>query len=134
MAYRLIYGLDVSTDRNALVRSLLASIAFSVRLVLKTSGRRVGSLRANGNLSRSTAVLRFVSAATGLSVERQKDIDGTLRGLATASPRPRMIKLEEMEGTRREVEVIIEKRQELIDEGEYERWKKLAGSLRNFRT
>jgi glycerol kinase len=130
----LIYGLDMSTDRTTLIHSLLSSIAFTVRLVLETSGRRVKSLRANGNLSKSTMLLRLVSAATGLPVERQKDTDGTLRGLAILQALCYdTIKLEEVEGTRREVEVIVEKR-ELINEGEYETWKRLAESLKNFRT
>ncbi len=130
----LIYGLDMSTDRNALIHSLLMSIAFSAKLVLETSGRHVGILRANGNLSKSTMLLRLMSAATGLPVERQKDTDGTLRGLAILQALGcDMIKLEEIEGTRREVEVIVEKEQ-LINEGEYEAWKRMAESLKNFRT
>ncbi len=128
-----VYGLDSSTNRGELISGLLKSIAFQVRLVLEASGRTVGILRANGNLSKSTRLLKHVSSVTGLSVERQEDVEGTLRGVALLQAISLdKLKLDEVETTRRGIEVITEEKQ-AANEDEYDSWKRLTGSLRNFR-
>jgi glycerol kinase len=127
----MVYGLDRGTTRNGLISALLKSIAFQVRFVLEASGRRVEALRANGNLSRSTRLLKYISSITGLPVERQKDLEGTMRGLALLQALGLdKLKLDEIDATRSGVEVIEEVEHARYKEG-YTAWKRLIGSLRN---
>jgi glycerol kinase len=129
----LIYGITAATNRSSIVSGLLDSIAFHVRLVLETSHRKVEAVRANGNLSRSTELLKRISAATGLPVERQADLEGTMKGLALLQAISEdKLRLEEVGSTRRGVEVIDETGKDRRDGG-YREWTSLAGSLRNFR-
>lgn len=129
----LIYGITAGTDKSSIVSGLLDSIAFHVRLVLETAQRRVSVLRANGNLSRSTELLSRISAATGIPVERQTDLEGTMKGLALLQAlSDDTLKLEEVASTRREIEVINETGRDRRDE-EYREWTSLARSLRNFK-
>jgi glycerol kinase len=129
----LIYGITTTTERGSLVSGLLDSIAFHVRLVLETSRRKVNVLRADGNLSQSTELLRRISAVTGLPVERQSDLEGTMRGLAILQALSEgSLRLEDIASTRKGIEVINESGKDRRD-GEYREWTSLAGSLKNFR-
>lgn len=77
----LIAGLDLDSDKQAIISGLLKSIAFHVKLVLEQAEEDVKVLRANGGLSKSDYLLKRISASTGLNVERDKDTEATSRGL-----------------------------------------------------
>lgn len=129
----LIAGLTPATDRGSIISALMDAIAFHVRLVLEASKRRVEVLRANGNLSRSTELLRRISCVTGLPVERQADLEGTMKGLALLQALSEdRLKLVDVGSTRKEVEVINEAGKDRRD-GDYQDWKSLTESLKNFR-
>jgi glycerol kinase len=127
----IIAGLTLGSDREAIASGLLKSIAFHVRLVLAESNERLQTLRADGGLSRSDSLLKMISAATGLPVERPADLEATSRGLAilqlVATGRA---SLEELAKVRDNTEVFSEKgdaRQEV----EYRKWKNLTELLRS---
>ncbi|MDG7016464.1 MAG: hypothetical protein JRM82_03710 [Nitrososphaerota archaeon] len=128
-----IAGLDLGSDRGAIVSGLLKSVAFHVRLVLEQSGERVQVLRADGALSKSNALLRGISASTGVGVERCADVEATSRGLAmlqiAALGRG---SLEDLAKLRGETETFRAKGGEK-QEDEYEKWKNLIGLLRSSR-
>jgi glycerol kinase len=130
----LFYGITSHTDRASVISGLLDAIAFHVRLVLDTSRRAVTALRANGNLSRSTGLMKRISSVTGLPIERQRDLEGTMKGLALLQAlSDDKLKLEEIASTRKGIEVISEGTKDMRD-GDYRAWTTLAESLKNFRT
>lgn len=126
-----IAGLTLGSDRAAIVSGLLRSIAFHVRLVLEQSRESVKTLRADGGLSKSDALLRTISAATGVTVERDADTEATSRGLAmlqlAATGRS---SLEELLRAKREREVFSMTGDAKLEEG-YGKWKNLTGLLRS---
>jgi glycerol kinase len=77
-----IYGLGLETDSAKMVSGLLDSIAFFVRLVIERSKEKLSYLRVNGGLSGSDRLCKKISAATGLVVERNRDLEATSRGVA----------------------------------------------------
>jgi len=127
----LIKGLELATDRAAIIDALLKAIAFHVRMVVEKSRQRVEVIRADGKLSLSNRLLSIVSSVTSLPVERQKDVEATQRGLAILQLLSKgKLKLNELESTRREIDVIKGK-SELGIEEEYLLWKKTLKSLKN---
>lgn len=126
-----IAGLTLGSDRTAVVSGLLKSIAFHVRLVLEQSGERPQTLRADGGLSKSNALLKAISAATKTRLERDGDTEATARGLAmlqlVATGRS---SLEELVRANSEREVFSETGDAELEE-EYEKWKNLTGLLRS---
>jgi glycerol kinase len=126
-----IAGLTLGSDRLAVVSGFLKSVAFHVRLVLERSRERVRTLRADGSLSKSDALLRTISAATGIPVERDTDTEATSRGLAMLQlAATGKSTLEELVKVKREREAFSEKGDAKL-EGEYEKWKRLTGLLRS---
>lgn len=126
-----IAGLTLASDRGAIILGLLRSVAFHVRLVLEESGERLQTLRVDGGLSKSNALTKAISRATGMKVERDADLEATSRGVAmlqqVASGRS---SLEDLARAKRERETFSETAAaELGDE--YQRWKKLTGLLRS---
>jgi glycerol kinase len=126
-----IAGLTLGTDRSALISGLLRSIAYHVRFVLAQSGEHLRTLRADGGLSRSNSLLKTISAATGLPVERPTDMEATSRGLALLQQVAiGMTSMEDLAKARDEAEVFSEK-VDTRQEEDYEKWKKLTGLLRS---
>jgi glycerol kinase len=126
-----IAGLTLGSDRSAIIAGLLKSIAFHVRLVLEQSGEHPRTLRANGGLSKSDALLKATSAATGLPVERATDLEATSRGLAMLQlVATGKASFDELAKVRAEAEVFSEKAGSNLEE-EYRKWKNLTGLLRS---
>jgi glycerol kinase len=126
-----IGGLTLTSDRSAIVSGLRKSIAFHVKLVLAQSGERVQVLRANGGLSRSGSLLREMSAATGISVERHRDLEATSRGVAMLQiASAGSESLQDLARVGAEIEVFSGKKDANMD-GEYAKWTNLIGLLRN---
>lgn len=125
-----IAGLDLGSGKGAIVSGLLKSVAFHVKLVLEQSGEAVKVLRADGGLSKSNELMRRISAATGVAVERSADLEATSRGLAmlqlVASGKS---SLEELIKLRSETEAFSAKVDPKLED-EYEKWKRLTGLLR----
>jgi len=127
----LIAGLDLGSDRRGIVSGLLKSIAFHVKLVLSQAKEEVGVLRADGGLSKSDELLKRISAAAGIAVERNRDVEATSRGLAMLQ----IVALgrssfEELAKVRGETDVF---RREATpsQEEEFEKWQRLIGLLRS---
>ena len=128
-----IAGLDLGSDRGAIVSGLLSSIAFHVKLVLEQSGECLEVLRADGALSKSNALLRRISSATGVRVERCADQEATSRGLAMLQRAALgRASLEDQSKLRRETEAFSSKG-DAREQEEYEKWKNLIESLRSSR-
>ena len=127
----LIAGLDLGSDRGAVVSGLLRSIAFHVRLVLEESREKPMVLRADGGLSKSDELLRRISAAAGVDVERSQDLEATSRGLAMLQlAAVGKGELEELAKVRTNAEVFSAKPDPRL-EAEYEKWKKLTTWLKS---
>jgi glycerol kinase len=130
----IVAGLDLGSDRGAVVSGLLDAIAFHVRYVIEESKERPRTLRANGGLSMSGELLRRISAATGVDVERASDLEATSRGLAmlqlSATGKG---KLEDLAKVRNETEVFSRKPDAQLEAG-YEKWKKLTTWLKSSRS
>jgi glycerol kinase len=126
-----IVGLTLGSDRGSIVSGLLKSIAFHVRSVLAQSGEHLESLRADGGLSKSNTLLKTISAATSLPVERRADLEATSRGLAMLQlVATGTTSMEDLAKVRGEAEVFSEKGDTKLEE-EYEKWKNLTKSLRS---
>ena len=129
----IIAGLDLGSDRGAVLSGLLKSIAFHVRFVLEQSGERPRTLRADGGLSRSNELLRRISAATGVDVERSADLEATSRGLVMLQMAAvGAARLEEVAKVGRETEVFSSRADAKLED-EYRKWQKLTTWLRNSR-
>ncbi|MDG6902491.1 MAG: hypothetical protein JRM80_11120 [Nitrososphaerota archaeon] len=129
----LIAGLELDSDGRAVASGLLTAISFHVRLVLEQSGESTKILRADGGLSRSGELLRRISEATGIDVERAGDLEATSRGLAmlqVASTRGE--RLQEVAKARSEIEVFSRRADPKLGD-EYRKWQKLATWLKNSR-
>ena len=126
-----IAGLELGSDSKAIASGLLKSIAFHVRLVLEQSQERVRLLRADGGLSKSDQLMRRISTAAGVMVERRTDTEATSRGVAilqqVALGRGT---LEELAEVRDRTEV-FSGRGSTKQEDDYKKWKRL---IRSFRT
>jgi glycerol kinase len=106
-------------------------VAFHVRLVLAQSGEKPKTLRADGGLSRSNALLKTISAATRTRVERDSDLEATSRGIAMLQlVSTGQSSLEELTKAKREREVFAESGDAKLEE-EYEKWKNLTRLLRS---
>ncbi len=126
-----IAGLTLGSDRAAVASGLLRSVAFHVKLVLEQAGERVQTLRVDGGLSRSDALLKTISSATGTRVERDSDLEATSRGLAILQlVATGERSFEELAKAKREREAFSETGEEKLEE-EYEKWKNLTGLLRS---
>ena len=126
-----IAGLTLWSDKAAVVSGLLKSMAFHVRLVLEQSGERLRTLRADGGLSKSNALLKGISAVTGVAVERDTDLEATSRGIAMLQ----MVAtgkstLEDLARAKREREAFSEMGNAALEE-EYEKWKKTTVLLKS---
>ncbi len=126
-----VAGLTLGSDRVAIISGLLKSVAFHVRLVLEQSGERLQTLRADGALSKSDALLRMISAATGATVERDADLEATSRGTAmlqlAATGRS---SLEDLAKAKREREAFSEIGDAALRD-EYGKWNKTTRLLRS---
>lgn len=127
----LIAGLDLGSDKASIISGLLKSIAFHVKLVLSQAGEDVKTIRADGRLSRSGELLRRISAATGMEIQRNKDVEATSRGLAILQ----MASLGkgspgDLANVGREAEVFSSK-ESPNQQAEYAKWKKLMDLLRS---
>ena len=126
-----IAGLDLKTERKDIVSGLLTAISFHARFVLEQSGEAPKVLSADGGLSKSDELLRRISEATGIGVERAADLEATSRGLAmlqmAASGKGR---LEELAKVRRETEVFSRSADAKLED-EYGKWLDLATWLKN---
>jgi glycerol kinase len=126
-----IAGLTLWSDRASVVSGLLKSVAFHVRFVLEQSGEHLETLRANGGLSKSNALLKMVSAATGTKVERDEDVEATSRGIAMLQlAATGGSSLEDLAKAKREREAFSEIGKVALEE-EYQKWKKTTGLLRS---
>lgn len=126
-----ISNLGLTSSKGALITALLKSIAFHVKMVVDRSGIPAKTVRANGKLSKSKGLLRLISACLGTPVERQADVEATLRGLALLQlvGQGRM-GFKELERTGRGVEII--RGDDLhISREEYEKWVSLLQSLKS---
>jgi len=127
----LIAGLTLGVDRAAIVSGFLKSVAFHVRLVLAQSGERPKTLRADGGLSKSNALLKTISAATGTTIERDRELEATSRGIAMLQlVSAGQATLDELNKAKREREAFTESGDAKLEE-EYEKWKNLTGLLRS---
>ena len=127
----LIAGLTLGLDRAAIVSGFLKSVAFHVRLVLAQSGERPKTLRADGGLSKSNALLKTISAATGTTIERDRELEATSRGIAMLQlVSAGQATLDELNKAKREREAFTESGDAKLEE-EYEKWKNLTGLLRS---
>jgi len=127
----IIAGLTLWSDKSAVVSGLLKSVAFHVRLVLEQSGERPKILRADGGLSRSNALLKTVSAAAGITVERDTDLEATSRGIAMLQlAATGESSLESIAKAKRERESFSEMGKAALEE-EYLKWKKTTELLRS---
>jgi glycerol kinase len=127
----IVAGLDLASDRGTVISGLLKAIAFHVKLVLEQSGAKPRVLRADGGLSRSNELLRSISAATGIEVERGADLEATSRGLAMLQLDPvGRGRLEELAKVRGETEVFSRRADAHLEE-EYEKWQKLTTWLKS---
>ena len=126
-----IAGLTLGSDRGAVVSGLLKSIAFHVRLVLEQSGERTQTLRADGGLSKSDALLKTIAAATKTRVERDADTEATARGLAMLQlVSTGRSSLEELVRANSEREAFSVTGDAKLEE-EYRKWKSLTGLLKS---
>ncbi len=127
----MVTGLDMGSDRRALVSGLLKAIAFHVRFVLEQAGERPRVLKADGGLSKSGELLRRISAAANVDVVRSADLEATSRGLAmlqiAATGKGR---LEDLAKVRQETEVFSRKPDAVMEE-EYEKWRNLTTWLKS---
>lgn len=129
----LLAGLDLGSDRGAVASGLLNAIAFHVRLVIEQSGERPKSLRADGGLSKSNELLKRISAATGVAVERSADLEATSRGLAMLQLAAQgKSSLEDLAKVKTETEVFSRKAGVQLED-EYEKWKQLTTWLKSSR-
>jgi len=127
----LIAGLSLGSDRRAIVSGLLKSIAFHVKLVLEQAREGLKVLRADGGLSKSDELMGRISAAAGIKVERNRDIEATSRGLAMLQlVSLGRSSLEELSKVRSEMDV-FRREASASQEEEYEKWQKLIGLLRS---
>ena len=127
----IIAGLTLGSDKAAVVSGLLKSMAFHVRLVLEQSGERLRILRADGGLSKSNALLKRISAATGVAVERDTDLEATSRGIAMLQlAATGKSSLEDLARVKREREAFTEMGNAALEE-EYEKWKKTTALLKS---
>ena len=127
----LIAGLTLGLDRESIVSGFLKSVAFHVRLVIAQSGERPDVLRADGGLSRSNALLKTISAATGMTVERDRELEATSRGIAMLQMvSTGQSSLEELNKAKREREAFTEPGDAKLEE-EYQKWKKTTGLLKS---
>ena len=127
----IVAGLTLWSDKAAVVSGLLKSMAFHVRLVLEQSGEHLKTLRADGGLSRSNALLKTVSAATGVTVERDRDVEATSRGIAMLQlAATGESSLEDSAKAKRERESFSEMGKAALEE-EYLKWKKTTELLRS---
>ena len=126
-----IAGLTLGVDRAAIVSGFLKSVAFHVRLVLEQAGERPETLRADGGLSRSNALLKTISAATQTTVERDRELEATSRGIAMLQlVSTGRSSLEELNKAKREREAFTEPGDAKLEE-EYEKWLSLTRLLRS---
>ncbi len=126
-----IAGLTLGSDRASAVAGFLKSVAFHVRLVLEQSGERPQTLRADGGLSKSDALLREISAATGLRVERDADLEATSRGLAVLQlVATGKSSLDDFARAKRDRDAFGETGDGRLEE-EYAKWKNMTGLLRS---
>lgn len=126
-----IAGLTLGSDRAAVVSGLIRSIAFHVRLVIEQSGEHLQTIRADGGLSRSDALLKTISAATRVPVERDEDTEATSRGLAILQLiATGKSSLDDLAKVKRERETFSGTWNPKVEE-EYEKWKNLTGLLRS---
>jgi len=126
-----IAGLTLWSDRAAVISGLLKSVAFHVRLVLEQSGEHLRILRADGGLSRSNALLKTVSEATGITIERDADVEATSRGIAMLQAvATGGSSLEDLARAKRERESFSEMGKTALEE-EYLKWKKTTVLLRS---
>jgi glycerol kinase len=127
----LIKGVELSTDRYSIKEALLKSIAFHVRMVIEKAKQRVEVIRADGKLSLSNRLLSLISSSTSLPVERHRDVEATQRGLALLQIiAAGKMRLEELESTRKEVDVIKRDSWHGLEE-EYSIWKETLESLKS---
>ena len=126
-----IAGLTLGLDRAAIVSGFLKSVAFHVRLVLAQSKETLKTLRADGGLSRSDALMKTISAVTRTTVERDKELEATSRGVAMLQlVSTGRSSLEELTKAKREREAFTDSGDAKLEE-EYEKWKNLTGLLRS---
>ena len=126
-----IAGLTLGVDRAAVVSGFLKSVAFHVRLVLAQSGERPKILRADGGLSRSNSLMKTISAATRTTVERDRELEATSRGVAMLQlVSTGQSSLEELAKAKREREAFADYGDAKLEE-EYEKWMSLTGLLRS---
>jgi len=126
-----IAGLTLGSDRTAIVSGLLKSVAFHVRLVLTQSREQLKTLRADGGLSKSDALMKTISAATRTRVERDTDLEATSRGIAMLQPvASGKSSLEDLAKAKREREAFAEPGDAKLEE-EYKKWTNLIESLRS---
>ncbi len=126
-----ISNIDLGLSKGAVVSALLKSVAFHVRMVLERSGIRPKALRANGKLSKSDNLLRLISSVVGLPVERQTDIEATLRGLLLLQLLGEgRVKLSELEKTRSGVN-LISGEGVVVSQEEYLKWVSMVRSLKS---
>ena len=126
-----VAGLDLRSDRRAVASGLLKAVAFHVRFVLEQSGEKPRVLRADGGLSRSGELLRRISAAASVDVERGADLEATSRGLAMLQMAAAgKGTLEELSKVRNETEVFSRRGDAKLEE-DYRKWLKLTTWLKN---
>ncbi|CAL1261365.1 unnamed protein product [Larinioides sclopetarius] len=79
-------GLKVQTSKNHIVRAILESVGFQVRLLLDTVGSYcdtdVEKFRVCGGIAKNDFILQFISDLTKISVDRMKHIECSSLGAA----------------------------------------------------
>jgi glycerol kinase len=127
----IISNIALSTEKREVISGFLKSIAFFVKMVIESAKVRPRMVRANGKLSKCDTLLKMISSCLGVQVERQLDVEGTLRGVALLlALSQERINLSELEKTREAVEVITGDGVKLEKE-EYLKWVSLVKSLKS---
>ena len=82
----IIWGLSLEKDKSSVARAVIEGIAFSVKVIIEAieskTGVKVDSVRADGGLSKSTALLKIMADVLGVPVMRQREVEMTGRGVA----------------------------------------------------
>ena len=81
-----IWGLTRDSDRNALIRATLESLAYQCMDVLKAmqedSGISLFTLQVDGGASANNYLMQFQSDLLGVNIERPKSVESTAAGVA----------------------------------------------------
>ncbi len=132
----LIIGLTRAINKNHIARAAFEYIAFSIKELIdimeEEFGEKVRSIKVDGGVAKSDVLLKIISKATGIKVERPKVTETTARGAAILSAvGGGWIGMDEL-GKFKETEKYFEEPKGL--QGEYKEWKRAVERSKNWIT